>query len=567
MRAISRLVPGSRSSAGAAPLPSLNAGGPFRFVRGALRNSPWIVIAVSAHVVGIALLSVVYVASHTARVDAGAGTVGIRNAGLEEATAEVVPTVVDRKGSEIKAPPTDVPGPINPTEVVLEDRPPGVRGDKWDSDDYDKTPGALNENPDALPDTLSGAPSGTSIGVGKFGHHGKRPSPWVSLRAGNDGIGGDGHGDGFETGDIGGSKKPRETQKAVWAALEWLMNHQAADGRWDCDGFDACCKGNRCDGVGDAPHDVGVTGLALLCFLGTGETHQSGTNRRCQTAVRNGLRFLRESQDSEGCFGPRTSPHFLYDHACASLAMTEAYGMTGARALRDPAQRGVGFVLRARNPYLAWRYDVPANGENDTSVTGWMVMALKSAKLAELDMEKQAVADAIEWVGKMTDPETGRTGYQNRGSGPARTATTAAKFPTHRSEATTAVGMTVRIFGGHDLKSDAMIGKGADLLAKCLPKWDVDAGTNDFYYWYYGSLAMFQVGGPRWAKWNEAMKTAIVDHQRLDKGRCEYGSWDPVDCWSSEGGRVYATAVNCLTMEVYYRYPLLGVRSEEPTRK
>jgi hypothetical protein len=278
--------------------------------------------------------------------------------------------------------------------------------------------------------------------------------------------------------------------------------------------------------------------------------------------VKSGIRYLREIQDSEGCFGPRTSQHFLYNHACATLAMVEAYGMTGARLLKDPAQKGIGFVLRSRNPYMAWRYNVPADGDNDTSVTGWMVMALKSAKLSGLDIEDGAVKDAISWVDKMTEPEFGRTGYQQRGGPPARTNEAMAKFPAGKSESLTAVGLTTRIFGGHDLKSDEMIGKGADLLVKCLPKWDVDQGTIDYYYWYYGSLAMFQVGGERWKKWNDSVKTALLDHQRLEKDRCEYGSWDPLDPWSSEGGRVYATAINCLTMEVYYRYPVLGVRSE-----
>jgi hypothetical protein len=66
---------------------------------------------------------------------------------------------------------------------------------------------------------------------------------------------------------------------------------------------------------------------------------------------------------------------------------------------------------------------------------------------------------------------------------------------------------------------------------------------------------MFQVGGPRWDRWNAALKTALLDQQRLDKTQHEYGSWDPVDPWSQEGGRVYSTSVNCLCMEVYYRYP------------
>mgnify|MGYP003693945521 CR=1 FL=1 len=89
-----------------------------------------------------------------------------------------------------------------------------------------------------------------------------------------------------------------------------------------------------------------------------------------------------------------------------------------------------------------------------------------------------------------------------------------------------------------------------------LPRWSrPTAGRVDFYYWYYGTLAMFQVGGARWQRWNEAIKTAIVDHQRTDPGECAFGSWDPIDPWRLSGGRVYATALNCLCMEVYYRYP------------
>ncbi len=50
------------------------------------------------------------------------------------------------------------------------------------------------------------------------------------------------------------------------------------------------------------------------------------------------------------------------------------------------------------------------------------------------------------------------------------------------------------------------------------------------------------------------MVRALPSHQRADAGADERGSWDPVDCWSPEGGRIYATALNCLSMEVYYRY-------------
>ena len=34
----------------------------------------------------------------------------------------------------------------------------------------------------------------------------------------------------------------------------------------------------------------------------------------------------------------------------------------------------------------------------------------------------------------------------------------------------------------------------------------------------------------------------------------EAGSWDPIGQWSKWGGRIYSTALNALTLEVYYRH-------------
>ena len=50
------------------------------------------------------------------------------------------------------------------------------------------------------------------------------------------------------------------------------------------------------------------------------------------------------------------------------------------------------------------------------------------------------------------------------------------------------------------------------------------------------------------------MVEALLPNQWRDRGICNNGSWDPVGCWTRKGGRVYATAINALTLEVYYRY-------------
>ncbi len=71
------------------------------------------------------------------------------------------------------------------------------------------------------------------------------------------------------------------------------------------------------------------------------------------------------------------------------------------------------------------------------------------------------------------------------------------------------------------------------------------------YYWYYATLAMFQVGGEPWKKWEAAMKPAIIDTQRRDGDYCLYkGSWDAIDPWGGDGGRVYSTAAMALCLEV-----------------
>ncbi len=48
------------------------------------------------------------------------------------------------------------------------------------------------------------------------------------------------------------------------------------------------------------------------------------------------------------------------------------------------------------------------------------------------------------------------------------------------------------------------------------------------------------------------MKDALLKLQRADGHRA--GSWDPDPNWIGQtGGRVYATAIAVLTLEVYYR--------------
>ena len=364
---------------------------------------------------------------------------------------------------------------------------------------------------------------------------------------------------------VGSGRKPygRGTEKALRAALAWLANHQHANGSWDADGFQSRCGelGNTiCGGPGNATHDVGVTGLALLAFLGDGHTTSEG---RYQENVRRGVAWLRRQQDPDsGLFGEDTSHDFLYDHAIATLAICESYTFGRSPLLHGVAQKAVHFIQRARNPYGAWRYDVPPTGDNDTSITGWMLFALTAAKDAGLVVDPEALTGGLAWIDEVTDPVTGRVGYDAPGTLSSRTPANEG-FARDEGEAMTAVGLLCRIFLGQDrgtvVGGERIVEKHVELLQTCLPVWDEEGRGCDMYYWYYGSYAMFQVGGDAWRRWEAAMREAIVKSQRQSGD--ERGSWDPVGPWGYSGGRMYSTALMTLCMEVTYRYGrVLGAR-------
>jgi hypothetical protein len=188
-------------------------------------------------------------------------------------------------------------------------------------------------------------------------------------------------------------------------------------------------------------------------------------------------------------------------------------------------------------------------------------MALRSAELSGLTFPRDAYAGAQAWTDQATQKAPSpRVGYNSAGSGkvyiPGRNEQ-CADHPTM-----SAIGLLTRLFVKKDRRDAAL----ASSLVADLPEWKEN--KIDYYAWYYSTLALFQFDGPegpQWKKWNEEMKNVLVINQKLAKHGCENGSWDPaVDRWGSEGGRVYATALNTLTLEIYYRYGT--VFGASPTR-
>jgi hypothetical protein len=188
-----------------------------------------------------------------------------------------------------------------------------------------------------------------------------------------------------------------------------------------------------------------------------------------------------------------------------------------------------------------------------------MVFCLASAKDAGIEVDyESAFAGALDFIDSVSDNVNGRIGYSEFGELSARTPFNE-DYPRDNGEAMTAVGLLARVFLGQKPEDSPIMKKHADLIVSKPPMWDPGGLSNDMYYWYYGTYALYQMGAPWWAKWEKAMKPAIVDSQRKD-GDAK-GSWDPIGPWGTSGGRVYSTAVMTLCIEVYFRYArVLGAR-------
>lgn len=420
------------------------------------------------------------------------------------------------------------------------------------------------------PDKISRTPKGTS----KNNKTNKNIKNQLNDAFGMTGAGAGAYGNRFGKGSLSREGGSEATESAVLAALKWLERHQHPDGHWSSNGFlrpDGCEKE---EGDGFDGYDVGCTALAMLAYLGFGHTHESGEFPEFVVVMRKAMDWMLAQQIKDadpklnGLFGLplEETDEWIYNHAIATMAMAELLLLSHDKIkLSKPVENATKWCLRAQNPGYGWKYGYQA-GHNDTSVTGWMVLALKTAKVCaqsryikkvrKKDFDP-AFEGALKWFASCTSPRNGVCGYENSGDpGSQLQKHYPEPYPYSKDlSCMTAVGVLCRIFAGEKTNTDA-IKQGTSVLMDQIPRWRPQEGKRkskiNLYYWYYATYAMFQIGGSKWREWNEAMIEALVRNQRV--GGCEDGSWDPIGEWGIAGGRVYNTAIGAMTLEVYYRF-------------
>lgn len=309
-----------------------------------------------------------------------------------------------------------------------------------------------------------------------------------------------------------------ELDGAVTAGLARLAEYQNDDGSF---------------GKGDSRYgrNVAVASLACLAFMADGNLPDRG---EYSEVVEKGLDFILNHTADTGLIAADTSHGPMYGHGFGTLFLGEVYGMTGggadtaqAQRLHDALVRATRLIVQSQNEEGGWRYN-PVPADADVSVTICQVMALRSARNAGIEVPKETIDRAVEYV-KACQNNDGGFRYQQRGGSSA--------WP--RS----AAGVASLYYSG--VYDDEAIDEGLDYLSNTAFPGSAGASrTSHFFYGhYYAVQAMYLAGGEYWASWWPAVREDLLERQEQD------GSWaDP------HVGDAYGSAMALIVLQMPKRY-------------
>jgi hypothetical protein len=324
--------------------------------------------------------------------------------------------------------------------------------------------------------------------------------------------------------------------------LDFLARAQQPDGRWRLGAF----PGSTAADTPKLSCDTAATGLAILSFLGAGHDHFDGKHR---DTVRRGLEFLLAMQKADGdLYLPADklsdSCAWLYSHGIATMALCEAVGMTGDPLVKPAAGRACDFIVASQHPSRGgWRYT--PRSDADLSVSGWMLVALRSGRLAGIDVGPRGfdgVKTLLDASAIMGDPARYHYNPRNPQQRPSQLS----------AGCMTAVGTLMRLHTGWTA-SDPRAQESARALAALRPTYGTATEkTRDCYLWYYASQVLVHTGGEEWTDWYDQLATTL--EQTQERAGPAAGSWNPLgtipDRWGQYGGRIYVTALHILALEV-----------------
>lgn len=306
-----------------------------------------------------------------------------------------------------------------------------------------------------------------------------------------------------------------ESARAVNRGLEWLASQQLEDGSF---------PGGRYG------RNVAVVSLAALAFMSEGSMPGRG---RYGEHVRRGLEFVLEHSAESGLISAEASHGPMYGHGFATLFLGEVYGMTAgggdtrlAERTHEALVKAVRLIEQTQNDEGGWRYN-PVPFDADVSVTICLVMALRSARNAGLEVSSEVIDKAVEYVRRCQNPDGGFRYQAEMG---------ASAWP--RS----AAGVASLYYAG--IYEDDAIERGLRYLEATARPGGMPIHRPHYHYGhYYAVQVMFLAGGDKWAGWWPAIRDELISNQSGD------GSWE-----DRSVGSAYGTAMSLIILQMPNRY-------------
>lgn len=283
-------------------------------------------------------------------------------------------------------------------------------------------------------------------------------------------------------------------------------------------------------GQGRFGRNVAVTSLACLAMMADGNLPGRGDYA---DKVSRGLDYILTNCTESGLIADDAANGPMYGHGFSALFLGEVYGMTAGGAdtalsgrVHEALVRAVRLIEKTQNDEGGWRYN-PVPYDADVSVTISQVMALRSARNAGVEVAKEVIDKAVEYVRKCQNPDGGFR-YQLDMGGSA--------WP--RS----AAGVATMYYAG--IYEDRAIDHGLEYLTSEAMPGKVPVSRAHYHYGhYYAAQAMYLAGGDQWAAWWPAIRQEMLGAQTAD------GSWKDTSV-----GDAYATAMSLIVLQMPKRY-------------
>jgi hypothetical protein len=304
------------------------------------------------------------------------------------------------------------------------------------------------------------------------------------------------------------------TQKAINEGLDYLVKNQHDDGSW---------------GTGHHRGNVAITSLAALALMSGG--HQPGRGKYGKNVTRALDFILKQEQqfprgyiyNKEGLLHGLHGP--MYGHGFATLFLGEVYGMAHKKALRErlktTLRNAVKLIVETQNSEGGWRYKPERSGA-DISVTICQIMALRSARNAGVAVPKSTVKNCIAYV-KNCQNFNKRNNFFNDGGFRYTLGPGTSGFA--RSAAGVVALYSAGVYKGAEVKA------GLDYLMGFKPGTNninddrsrLEMEMHYFYGHYYAAQAMWTAGGNYWKQWYPAIRDELLRRQ-------SDGSWSDRIC-------------------------------------